>query len=439
MLVYPTLNLFLYDLRAGLGQNDANIQQNRAYFKEKLPAHFDHDLFDRLDNCSETEYLELLLDKNKGGDKVIWLSPDPDFPKHDGYYYPVRFNDSYGLLLNCSLAANQETSDLTWLSHLQKLVATRVANQKGILGETWFFSAQLENLEPSVDLAKHIYQTLMPHADATNNQIAHSDFLGGVIFEFSGEDSPASVDEEHHVIIIFYSDKASREQETKFYKDWMRLLFYRHKIMWAYRQSRQLVDKLKQGAVEIQACERNLPDSMDAQKLGSQQLQTTLTKAWKILSDYAIRLDELNAQAHTIEINLGNYQKRLEKLAKDLGSALTVLTEFHRFAKEKYCLQVQKDYEGFNPKLRRLENLISYIRASVAIREETRDRDLLNKAAFWGTGLAAGAIVASISGQLPWIAENGSWLKFGISLGFSIGIAFVVGLLMKLLIRWRQK
>jgi len=36
-----------------------------------------------------------------------------------------------GLLLNCSFA-NQETTDLTWLSQLQKLVASRVANQKGM-------------------------------------------------------------------------------------------------------------------------------------------------------------------------------------------------------------------------------------------------------------------------------------------------------------------
>ena len=111
--------------------------------------------------------------------KVIPLSPDPDFPKHDGYYYPVRFNDSYGLLLNCSFADNQETSDLTWLNTLQKLVADCVGNQKGTLGETWFFSAQLDYLEQSAELATKIYKTLMPDADADENQIGQSDFLGG--------------------------------------------------------------------------------------------------------------------------------------------------------------------------------------------------------------------------------------------------------------------
>jgi len=140
--------------------------------------------------------------------------------------------------------------------------------------------------------------------------------------------------------------------------------------------------------------------------LGSQQLQTTLDEAWHILSDYATHLDELNDQSHTIEINLGNYQKRLAKLAEKSASTLTVFKEFQSLTEDKYLLQVQKDYQGFSPKLRRLENLINYIRASVAILEETRDRHLSNTVAIWGTGLATCAIVASITGQLPILTET---------------------------------
>ncbi|RKZ87816.1 MAG: hypothetical protein DRR16_06365, partial [Candidatus Parabeggiatoa sp. nov. 3] len=140
-----------------------------------------------------------------------------------------------------------------------------------------------------------------------------------------------------------------------------------------------------------------------------------------------------------IEINLGNYQKRLARLAEKSASGLTVLTKFQSLAQEKYCLQVQKDYEGFSPKLRRLENMIGYIRASVAIREETRDRDLVNTAAIWGTGLASGAIVASLTGQLPILTETSSWQNFGVSVGFSISAAILAGLLIKFIIWLRQK
>jgi len=258
-----------------------------------------------------------------------------------------------------------------------------------------------------------------------------------VIFEFWGYHSQAQV--KHHVIITFYTDKNVLDRETEFYPDWMRLLWYRHKITWAYNQSRQLAHKLKQGAVQIQACEQKLRDSTNANKLGSQQLQTILNEAWHILSDYATHLDELNDQAHTIEINLGNHQKRLARLAEKSASGLTVFKKFQFLTQEKYCLQVQKDYDGFSPKLRRLENMIGYIRASVAIREETRDRDLVNTVAIWGTGLASGAIVASLTGQLPLLTETSSWWNFFISLGFSISIAIFVGLLIKFRIWLRQK
>lgn len=423
MLVYPTLNLYLYDIRAGLGQNDEDIQKNRADFKRKLRLISEENqrILDHLDQETEKEYLEL-FDKNR----VNSLPSDSNFPKHDGYYYPVRFNDSYGLLLNCSLAENQKTNDLTWLKSLQQLVENRVSSEKGTLGETWFFSAQLENLEQSEKLATKIYQKLIPDANATDNLIGKSDFLNGEIFEYA-----KNYDNKHHVIISFYSEET---QEQEFFSDWMRLLFYRHKITWAYNQSRQLVKLLKQGAINIQTTEQQLRNSTNNKKLDSQQLQNTLNDAWSILSEYSTRLDELNDQIHTIEINLNNYQKRLNRLSEKSKSSLKVFENFHDLAEVKYYKQVQNDYKAFSPKLRRLENLINYIRASVAIREETRDRELLHTATFLGVGLAVGAIVSSVIEQAPLIEAAEGWSKFGLSLGISIGLAILAGFV----VWWKQ-
>jgi hypothetical protein len=36
-LIYPTLDLFLYDLRDGLGETETQINQNRVNFRKKLP------------------------------------------------------------------------------------------------------------------------------------------------------------------------------------------------------------------------------------------------------------------------------------------------------------------------------------------------------------------------------------------------------------------
>jgi len=80
--------------------------------------------------------------------------------------------------------------------------------------------------------------------------------------------------------------------------------------MWAYNQSRELTNQLKQGAKQIQICEQNLRASMDVEKLENKQLQTVLNQVWQILADYATDLDKLNDQIHTIAINVDNYEKR---------------------------------------------------------------------------------------------------------------------------------
>ncbi len=394
MLDYPTLNLFLYDLREGLGQNEAKIQQNKEHFLQKLPTGtliLEHD--------DEIEYQDLL-----GEDRIIAFKEET----HDGYYYPVCLNDTYGLLLNYSLSATQDSTDQTWLETLQNLVVSKINNQAGTLGETWFLSAQLKNLNDSEILAEKWAKTLFPKLKLT--KVGESKFLDGVIIEF--QKSFAQV----HIIFIFYLSKEDLNREPNFYPDWMRLLCYRHKITWAYKQSRQLVSVLKQGARDIQACEKDLRGHT-ASDITDEKLQKTLDKAWQILADYATNLDELNDQAHTIAINLGNYNKRFGRLTEKVNSSLEVLQEFSTFTQEKYLPQVKKDYKAFNPKLRRLEDLINYIRTSVAIREEVREKKFQNKIAIWGIGLATGAIMASVSGQLP-TADN-SWLGVGISIVIS--------------------
>ncbi|EDN70049.1 conserved hypothetical protein [Beggiatoa sp. PS] len=94
-LIYPTLDLFLYDLREGLGQSDAEMQQNRHGFLQKLPTTIDESAFIQQDEkYFEPEYVELFGEQR-------WL--EFESKTHEGYYYPARLNDTYGLLLDCSL------------------------------------------------------------------------------------------------------------------------------------------------------------------------------------------------------------------------------------------------------------------------------------------------------------------------------------------------
>lgn len=113
-------------------------------------------------------------------------------------------------------------------------------------------------------------------------------------------------------------------------------------------------------------------------------------------------------------------------------------------------LQVQTDHSNLTPELRLLENIIEYIRARVAIEEEHRDRSFQETIATWGIGLAAGAIVASVSGQFPdtqvtknlfdiiGLTISDIWYKPANSIVLSIGAAVLAGLVTKLVIWLRR-
>ena len=59
-IIYPTIDLYLYDLRDGLGENPKTaVAENQTYFQAKLPPHIHNSLFDR-DIDFEAEFVPLL-------------------------------------------------------------------------------------------------------------------------------------------------------------------------------------------------------------------------------------------------------------------------------------------------------------------------------------------------------------------------------------------
>jgi hypothetical protein len=449
-LIYPTLNLFLYDLREGFGQTLQQIEQNRQQFIQKLPETLDQRRFiQRDDNSFEPEYLELL-------DKRIEPLSLPENHTDEDYYYPVRLSDTYALLLDASLKETQSDEDLTWLKDLHVLLKTQIKNQTGTLGQTWLFSAQLPDLsfEQYEALAKRCYEQLIPDALNTQSDPEHSDFLGGHLFEFSRYSNVPR--ENEHLLIIFYPDKSAAEKGTLFYPDWLSLWMYHHKMRWAYQQSRWLKKRLKEKAIDIQNCHQAVTQHSRL-PLDLKSLQKTLHSAWELLPRYTTDLSGLDDQTRTIEINLENYDKRLNTLRKKTQEEALKLEQFSELVRYKYLRQVQKDHANLSPTLTSLENLIGYIQTMVAIEEEKRERAFQGTIATWGIGLAAGAIVASVSGQFPTDYEAYAltrplnvllvdylhlpvkWVVPSMSVILSISAAFIAGLVTKMVIGLRRR
>jgi hypothetical protein len=440
-IIYPTLDLFLYDLRDGLGEDADAIEQNRANFQAKLPTYLHKSLFN-LDRDFESEYIPLL------GDTKI-----AEFPKSNGHYegcyYPVRLGDTYGLWMNCSVKNSVAPQPLISFKLLKNYLADILPDKQANIGQTWFLSGELPNaLETDPrEIAKTCYHHLIPDGNWQQDYRGEGRFQGGYIFELwhyqllikdktyqldqeTKEQQPPQpptiqeVQENHHVIIALYPNAAAAKAAAKYnLKHWMRLFSYRAKILWAYGQSRYLKQQIKQDFVSIQQRVTEVEAATHSRpKL--QQIQKILGKTQQTRSQYAIHLSNFEYQIKTLEVNWENYQKRLKLIretaepkpsplilptwAKPLigSSDLSFLEQFSETVAQKYLQQVQKDYENFSPGQQLLEGLmnsIEYLRVLVETDQAQRDRTFQNSVAIWGIGLAAGSIIADISAQFPMV------------------------------------
>ena len=145
-LIYPNLNLFLYDVCSGLGEQRERLQDNRLRFwsrikpelnsacqtlhdinhkRNKKKAELEEkqksntfnqaellDLQEQIDRLNSTaidlkEKIDIQLEEFAGwedrGRDLQLLGDAIDFPSPlDGYYDPVQLGDTYGLLVNYS-------------------------------------------------------------------------------------------------------------------------------------------------------------------------------------------------------------------------------------------------------------------------------------------------------------------------------------------------
>lgn len=508
-LIYPNLFLFLYDLREGLGESPEDKTENWQNFLSKLPKYL-HDSLNS-DRLIEREYLELLTER---------FNYFPNISPQEGYYYPVLLDNIYGLLLAVSVPKNKTRHPASSIAELKKIIEDRLKDSSGqiqtsSIGQTWLLFAELAKNQNPEETAKECCETLNIGCDWERDLQGRGQLLGGTIFELqrygivmsedfsSSETAPTigDIQENNHLIIILYPQNINY-QKAKLYRDWLRLFCYRHKILWAYAQSRYLKQLLKKDAVQIK---KYIDEIQSYQNPGShlKQLQQILVNAPSTLSRYSINLGYLNNQTRTIEINLLNYQRRLEKIkekttskavenlseknipspisqlsqltinGEDIASILAriahkpgvatdlkFMEKFPQEITEKYLLQVQKDYANLSPNLKLLEDLINSIRGITEIEQAEIDRNFQEIVAIVGVGLGAGASVASISGHFPFVSETYStrashhpvgnflskrlqvpepWLAPGISVILSLGASVIGVALTFLVIKLRGK
>lgn len=489
-LIYPTLDLFIYDIRDGLGDNNADRIANQQHILRRFPERV-HSLLEQRD-AMEGEYVELL---GKRGRETFERSTRQYSLK--GWYYPVGLGDSYGLLLDCSVEhslghpelAKQEAIPTSCFAGLKAEIEKRLANTPSTIGQVWMLSGQLSNFNPdnAEAIAKECSQVSALNLNWDLDFRGKSPFLGGMLFEFCSYRlhipselpdtlSIQDIQDNHYVIIAIYPDTKTARKASEFNFDWLRLFAYRSKILWAYGQSQYLKQKLQDDFVAIQQYGKDFNKAKSG-KLNLKKLRQTLVNAQETLWRYSVNLNYLSTQKRTIEINLLNYERRLETIQRKLNAQqndndldllqqviekqletikqkitnlqtprdLECLQEFIEDVKHKYLEQTKNDYESLNIGLTLITDLINAIRGVTEIERSERDRNFQSTIAIVGVGLAASSFVASITGQFPGatnpkeavkypvgsvICQLGvpeSWIFPAVSVTVSLGVGILAG------------
>lgn len=402
-LIYPTINLFIYDLRNGLGQSAKEIEQNRSRFKLKFPESIQNSLF-RLDHDLEVEYIELL------GNQRIEKFYENNY-LYEGYYYPVRLGDTYGLLLDCSVNNQTSTHSANYFANIKSEINLKLNNQSASIGQTWMLTASFSdyaNSHPEA-AAKECYQAFMPEGNWERDLQGQGDFLSGKIFELwqhrlliqeddiqVAKNSIQDIQESCHVIIILYPNEALHKEAATFNFDWMRLFCYRHKILFFSGQSRYIKQILKKDFCAIESG-ITLIRTSSLQKPDDKKLRKVLEDA----SLYSINISFFEYQIRNIKLNLDNYKKRLLNLqnkAKD--SDINLLSYFGEYIQKKDLKQLEKDYDNLTPGvelLAGLKNYFDFVRGINELEEQKRDRSLQNTINSLALSLTLGSIIATIT------------------------------------------
>lgn len=456
-LIYPTVDLFLYDLRDGLGQDEEKINLNRKQFWEKIyGTNLEHQRLEDLKQAEKesADYIELL-----GSDRFEYFEKPLN-----GYFYPVQMGDTYALQVDCSgdddPISKFTVKHVSYLNKIKENILVYIKNSQGKIGQTWLIwgklSAEKQDLEQTAkDCYKQFYDKLSTEKQNLEQAVKDSDkqlklapkqnwekdlkgkgkILDATVFELWRLPSDwKDLSENYHLLICIFPYEESIDSILKFmpklYPQLIHLFRYRNKILWAYSQSRQFKDNLKQDSKLVQEIVSTISAQVNTLKPDLNKLQESLVINSKIILSHTKNLSYLDDQRRNIKINIANYEKRLkaiEKLYSD--SNLEFLEEFSEFASEKYLIQVETNGANFSPELTLLENSMKTIEGIVEIEQTKSDRNLDNTITAVGIGLATTEVTSAVLvSQVPQPKEDSSFSPASAAVWSILAGVFAIGL-----------
>ncbi|MEA5417587.1 hypothetical protein VB712_00025 [Spirulina sp. CCNP1310] len=417
-LVYPALNLFLYD-----GRDSTNEGQRDGYAN---------------------------ADRQALGNK----QPKRLRPPQNGYLYQRIFPDAYALQIN-----GMDSEDAEWtyqakpidcFAGIKAQLITESAIAPGEWGRSWLLVGRLAAADQNPEyVAKDCYHALAltSEPDWSKDLIGQGRLMGASFFELwrpPGGDECAMThgcmitDHKNyfHLYICLFDPGASLKRLDKLYHHLLTLGLYRHRATWAHCRTLDLKTTLNNYGQEVEKICHQVNQQVHQENLSHQHLTHLLRHSLILLSQYGAALHQFNTHIHTLEGDLQSYQDRCRLVAK-LNHSHSLnphepddsqyLERFKNFAIRRYLRPMQRDYHQLSPGLRQLEDALRVMTGLLQI-EQSRQQQALERAVVaTSLGLGTTTVVGTVLAP-PLLLPRSGGLPGEIALPLLIFLSALAGL-----------
>lgn len=316
--------------------------------------------------------------------------------KIEGSLEAFRLNDTYFADLTLypeSVDIAIEPSQLQQLQ-FQHLLPTKIYSS---LGQTIWIYGEIEKPDDECkSLAESYALALLEGSKFAGNLrlINGGNVFGSLFFEYEAADPDNSRDLAkncHLLVLIDNSGDPTIEAFSASYEWFRNLLWYRHKIIYVYQQSRELYQSCRQIYSELEAEIKKFSRSDREDRKRLKYLKNLLNNLPEKYLEYSRCLRDLQTQLTGLNTNAENYDIAIKKII-EIGGEESELWQKLTKNIVLWQKQIQTDLEYLEPGKELFDRILETARGIAEIEQAESDRSLEKTIQILGVALGVGGI-----------------------------------------------
>ncbi len=333
-----------------------------------------------------------------------------------------RIEDTYALLLNLYRPRKRgfDTVKVEEFPDFYPKDFILKDDHANFLGQTLLVTAflpdwiipRLDNIRPFADeLRRELFGDKGPITFYQSQE-----FLGSYMFEYGNPKT-----QRDRLLILLYIRETTSKKLKSIFWDLPELFLSYHKITHGFQLSRQNFwecKKLFREGIEMKF-RQTITRHYEGKTLSNSELESlkvSLKELIAITPKYALQLRNLEYHLNTLQIQIGNYDRLLDKMRSQTNNSLDFFAnsdrlldkmrsqtnnsldffgEFSRKECQIFITQIQADLNYLKPAANLLEQTISTIRGIVEIEQVQEERKLQRVVTLVGLGIGVSGVTAA--------------------------------------------